>query len=347
MISNSTIFGTGLVALDVVVSAEPNNPIASWAGGTCGNVLAIMSFLGWNAYPVARLNGDAASIRVKNDFKRWGVHLDYAECVPTTNTPIIVQKIGHDSQGRPVHVFNWECLQCGRGLPRFKPVTEEATSSVLKKMGSPAVFFTDRLSKASLVMAKHAADRGSLVVFEPSSYENQFHLFEMLNIAHIIKYSDQRLDGMITNENHSIILEIQSLGSKGLRYRRFKASKPSKWLTLRAFPLPFIKDTCGSGDWLTSGFLSKVAANGLETFKNINKRELEEAFAYGQALSAWNCGFEGARGGMYNIPSKKQFHEEVNRILNGKRKSLTPALKQSSSIGLVSCPSCPQSGLTI
>jgi fructokinase len=299
-----------------------------------------MSFLGWDSYPVARLNGDAASIRVKDDFNRWGVHLDFAECFPTTNTPIIVQKISQDSQGKPVHVFNWECLQCGRGLPRFKPVTEDAISPVLKNMGTPAVFFTDRLSNASLIMAKHFASRGSLVVFEPSVIENQSCLDEMLNTVHVIKYSDQRLNEILTNENHSILLEIQSLGSKGLRYRRFKESKPYKWTTLKSFYLPFVKDTCGSGDWLTSGFLYKIASNGLESFKLASKNEIEAALIYGQALSAWNCGFEGARGGMYTTSTKKQFNEEVNLILNGERKSLASLASHGNSTGLVSCPSC-------
>jgi fructokinase len=39
--------GTGLVALDLVVSNDNSVPPRYYAGGTCGNVLTILSFLGW------------------------------------------------------------------------------------------------------------------------------------------------------------------------------------------------------------------------------------------------------------------------------------------------------------
>ena len=50
------IIGVGLVSLDFVVGTT----VRSWAGGTCGNVLAILAHLGWDAWPVARLDNDAA-----------------------------------------------------------------------------------------------------------------------------------------------------------------------------------------------------------------------------------------------------------------------------------------------
>ena len=32
------VFGTGLIALDLVVGPDPESPVRAWAGGTCGNV---------------------------------------------------------------------------------------------------------------------------------------------------------------------------------------------------------------------------------------------------------------------------------------------------------------------
>src|SRR5689334_15732613 len=54
------VFGTGLVALDVVITGSDHQRPLFRAGGTCGNVLTILSHLGWKACPVARLNGDPA-----------------------------------------------------------------------------------------------------------------------------------------------------------------------------------------------------------------------------------------------------------------------------------------------
>jgi len=56
-------FGAGLIALDLVLGMDPAAPVKSWTGGTCGNVLSILAFLGWKSFPIARMNGDAASKR--------------------------------------------------------------------------------------------------------------------------------------------------------------------------------------------------------------------------------------------------------------------------------------------
>ncbi|NJR56859.1 MAG: hypothetical protein HC768_21350 [Acaryochloris sp. CRU_2_0] len=47
--------GTGLLALDVVFSDRLNDPLGLWAGGTFGNVMVALSYLGWDSYPIARL----------------------------------------------------------------------------------------------------------------------------------------------------------------------------------------------------------------------------------------------------------------------------------------------------
>ena len=40
------VVGTGLIALDVVIGPDPETPVRSWAGGTCGNVLSIWRISG-------------------------------------------------------------------------------------------------------------------------------------------------------------------------------------------------------------------------------------------------------------------------------------------------------------
>ena len=58
------VLGTGLVALDVVIADDATTDPILCAGGTCGNVLIALAFLGWDAYPIARLRSDSASKRV-------------------------------------------------------------------------------------------------------------------------------------------------------------------------------------------------------------------------------------------------------------------------------------------
>ena len=116
----SRIFGTGLIVLDLVVGPDPETPVRSWVGGTCGNLLSLLAYLGWDAYPVARMNGDVASKRVCADMERWGVHMKWAHCAPTTHTPMIVQKIRRKGDGLAYHRFSWSCPRCGGWLPPFR-----------------------------------------------------------------------------------------------------------------------------------------------------------------------------------------------------------------------------------
>lgn len=335
------VFGAGLIALDLVLGADPEGPVKSWTGGTCGNVLSILAFLGWKSFPIARMNGDAASERVLSDMQKWDVQLDFAKCKPQGDTPIIVQQIKPDRDGNPIHRFLWACPSCGRHLPRFKAVTQAAVEVVTPHMNGASVFFMDRLSRAMLTMAKDASDKGAVVVFEPSAKSDPKHFTEAIRIAHILKYADQRLAeaGDVIRADTSVVLEVQTLGEQGLRFRSKVRSEPTPWTQMKAFKIPRLADTCGSGDWCTAGLIHKIAAGGLERFLELGPDNFSDALTYGQALAAWNCGFEGARGGMYSM-SLNEFEQEITDILNGEV-FLAPNKPISKDVETsVGCPAC-------
>src|SRR5947209_2629974 len=167
-----SVVGTGLIALDVIIDADAPGLSKRWAGGTCGNVLIILSYLGWDSYPVSRLNGETASRRVLRDLKKWGVCLDFAKSEPRLDTPIIIHKISRNGAGEAVHKFSLRCPHCGSWLPTYRAATSSTAQSVAAKLGDPAVFFLDRVSRGTLILAKASADKGALVVFEPSGVED-------------------------------------------------------------------------------------------------------------------------------------------------------------------------------
>lgn len=49
--------GAGLISLDVLIRDGANLPVSYYVGGTCGNVMMILSYMGWDAYPISRLDG--------------------------------------------------------------------------------------------------------------------------------------------------------------------------------------------------------------------------------------------------------------------------------------------------
>ena len=337
------VFGTGLIALDLVISPDPDAPIHSWAGGTCGNVLSILAFLGWDAYPIARMNGDPASDRIRSDMTRWGVHLDWANCAPTTSTPIIVQKIRRGQDGRPKHRFSWTCPQCGEWLPSFKAVTVSAIEVVMPALDGAVVFFLDRLSRAALSLAAEASKRGAVVVFEPSGKVNDKLMAEAVTLAHVVKYANERLAGIdgLMGKGAATLVEIQTLGEQGLKYRHRLDSTVSGWTKLNAISAPRLADTCGSGDWCTAGLIAKAMAGGQAGLRASGVQGLQDALIYGQALAAWNCGFEGARGGMYAV-ERRIFEAQISRLLQGQFEPLAANPVEVGHIQPIGCPACPK-----
>lgn len=334
-------FGAGLIALDLVLGMTPNTPVKSWTGGTCGNVLSILAFLGWESFPIARMNGDAASVRVLADMQKWGVHLDFAQCEPTGHTPIIVQQIRLDRDGNPSHRFLWACPSCGKHLPRFKAVTQAAVEVVAPHMNGASVFFMDRLSRAMLIMAQQASDNGAVVVFEPSAKSDPKHFEEALQIAHVLKYADQRLAdaGDVMRDDRSVELEIQTLGERGLRYRSKTDNRAQAWNQMDAFHALQLEDACGSGDWCTAGIIHKLAAGGLEVFRKHEPDVIKDALTYGQGLAAWNCRFEGARGGMYSM-TFSEFEKQVSDVLTGDVQMIIDIPISKDVEEFVNCPAC-------
>jgi fructokinase len=314
-----SIVGTGLVALDAVVDEDTYAEPRLSAGGTCCNVLAILSYLGWDAFPVARLDTDNASAHVRQDLLRWSVRLDYVALTPNARTPVIVHHIQR-RRDKAFHKFLWNCPQCGHRLPTFRPVSVSAARAIAPQLPVPHVFFMDRVSQGALILAQASAAQGAVVVFEPSGVGDPQLFREAIHVSHIVKYSRERLRDLPEMRNIDLPpLTVETLGAAGLRYRsRIDTSAPGEWEHLKAYEVGNVKDTAGSGDWCTSGLIHKLGWQGVHGLRRMNREQLQDGLRYGQALAAWNCMFEGARGGMY-CTGGPPLESTVRDILAGPR----------------------------
>jgi sugar/nucleoside kinase (ribokinase family) len=339
--SQLSVFGSGLIALDLIVTAESSSSFRAHAGGTCGNVLTVLAYLGWNSYPIARLGDDAASQVVRADLGRWGVHLDHAGCTPSAHTPIIVQQIRKKRDGTPTHSFSWACPRCGKRLPSFQPVTRTSVERIAPHLRHARVFFMDRLSRGILDMAAQAQSNGALIMYEPSGVAEPRLLKEAVALAHVVKYAEARLTEVesVWSGESATLVEIQTLGERGLRYRHKLSGKRSGWTSLAAIDAPRLVDTCGSGDWLSAGFLAECFRLAPAGLRGMKPAQLTRAFRYGQALAAWNCGFEGARGGMYGS-TRGSFERQVEKLLVGGVPALTSPGESTTKAESLGCPAC-------
>ena len=297
-------WGVGFVVMDVV---DVEGDRFASVGGSCGNVMAILAWLGWTARPVARLGDDAIGEFIREELRGLGVDVSSLTEEKEMRSPIVLQRFGTASDGTRKHRFFLTCPSCGRWLPRHRPVTLAQSRSLACDTDFPEVFYFDRVSPASLQLAETARSRGSLVVFEPSSADAELKFQRAVDSSHVLKYSQERL-GHVPDLScaASPALIVETRGEAGLRYRW-----KGRWSQLGAFRVKNIVDAAGSGDWCTATLIHRIGRNGGEAFARSKGSVIAAALQDGQAAAAVNCGFHGARGAMQALTL-----EELNERLS-------------------------------
>lgn len=310
--------GTGLVALDVILNGKPETPPKLHAGGSCGNVLSILSFLGWSSFPVARLAKNSATKEIEKDFKKWEVQTTLISKTDEGSTPIIIHRILKDKRGKPKHRFEFRDPETAAWLPSYKPVLYKDVDSIIHKQPHAKVFYFDRINRGAIELAKANKEKGALIFFEPSSIGTHEGLFnECLQVADIIKFSNDRISNYAQLfPKQQVSLEIETRGIDGIRYRFGGIKKSETWHKIKAYYVNDVVDAAGAGDWCSAGIIDKLCKQGIKSLNISNAENIKKAIKYGQLLGALNCYFDGARGIMYNIAEP-----EFNKIVRGIEKS--------------------------
>ena len=289
---NNICVGAGLISLDVLIWDGQRVPISYYVGGTCGNVMMILAHMGWEAFPIARLDGTKDGVRVLEDMKRHNVHTDFVS-TQDGKTPVIVQRNFINKDGVPTHKFESR-NNMGRFYLDFKSLTLKQANEVIEKMDFvPNVFFFDRVSPAIQKLAETFKEKGSVIFFEPSSRGGDVKRFnQCVEVADIIKFSDQRIKDVEQFESYKDKLFIQTQGARGLSYRL-----NSGWKHLAPVANDKVVDTAGAGDWTAAAFINELfkTRKGLS---GITAAEIEASLNEAQKVGAASCSYEGARGMM-------------------------------------------------
>ncbi|MFT3827899.1 MAG: PfkB family carbohydrate kinase [Chitinophagaceae bacterium] len=293
--------GIGLLALDVMLNGDDNETPQLFAGGSCGNVLSILAFFGWNSFPIARFSNIQATGEVLNDLKRWDIHREFVFVEKSGSTPIIIHRIFKDKNGDVRHKFEFKNPNTKTWFPQYKSIVREVVNQITTRQAKAEVFYLDRVSRAALDLAAYYKSEGAMIFFEPSSIKDDKQFQEALELCDIIKFSSERVNSFAENyPEKKAYLEIETLGSDGLRYRT-KKSKKNGWTFLPTTKIALVADSAGAGDWCSAGIIHTLGTFGVQGLKRASIADIEEALTVGQLLGAANCLFKGARGMMYNL----------------------------------------------
>lgn len=310
--------GAGFVALDLLlVGNDRVRANQQYAGGSCGNVLSILSHLEWESYPVARLGTDRLAQTVLADFEQSGVNTEFVFRSSTGVTPVIVVRLAEKKDGTIRPRFEWKHPASGEWLPRYRPFPKTKAEEVAPKLPNAGVFYFDRAEKSALVMAQSMSERGAVVFFEPSSCKDDQVFTDCLAVSDIVKYSAERIANPPRNPvAKSPRLEIQTRGKDGLRYRlKMGTDLPGPWKQQAAFEAGTLVDSTGCGDWCSAGIIDKLCREGRGAFLKLKETEIVAGLRYGLALAAVNCQYQGARGPMYQLTSEALL-EQAREILS-------------------------------
>lgn len=309
----SICYGAGLLALDILFRSSNLRDIRYYVGGSCGNVMMILSHLGWGTYPIGRLHQDKYAARIVRDLVFNNVNTDFVSIDMTGSTPIIIQRNTIDRAGNPKHRFDIVHPITGEYLPRYKGITKKNAEYIIQETKLvPDYFYFDRVSPGILLLVEYYKKRGSIIIFEPSSRKNK-DFEKALELTDILKFSDQRIPDFKEVYPTAIApIEIETKGSMGLFYRCRYWGKNWKMMPPYKIPSNMIVDTSGAGDWTTAGIVFMLNQSCTRDMALVDQNELERALEFGQKLGAKACLYEGARGLM--VESRTDILEECSKV---------------------------------
>lgn len=298
----ASVMGSGFIALDFVYG---EHGLFHSTGGSCGNVLIALSWLGWTSTPVTRLGVDAIGDFVVQEMESEGLDLSLVQRSQSTPTPVVIQQFVDAPSGRR-HRFSLVCPGCGAWLPRYRSIVLTQAEEAMQHR-APKAYYFDRTSPATVALAEWAKAQGALVLFEPSSIGEDALFERAVDACHILKFSDERFgreSELCQAPGPQLI--VRTMGAEGLR-ARWKG----RWSSLDSFAARSVVDAAGAGDWCSVGLLHVLGQNGAQGLAQVRKADVERGLRLGQALAALNCGYEGARGLMTAAHSV----ERVDRML--------------------------------
>lgn len=298
-----SVLCAGYMPLDII---DDGTAPRRRAGGTAGNVAAILAFLGWDAALAGRVGDDQAGDELLADLMRAGVD---CRLVDRERGALTTRLVHHIDGGE--HCYLYTCPHCGQKLPRSRPLTLERLEAVLAAQERPDVYFFDRVNSATIALAERYAEAGTLVVYEPSTPASAGFLQRAIAAAAIVKGSVEHGPGLVASYEGGAPdqLRIITEGSAGARFRLGNG----EWQRVGVFEVPVV-DASGAGDWTTAGMLHALAGIPAPT-----ERDVRDAIKFGHSFAALNCAVPGARG-LMEERSRASVLGMATRIRHGDRR---------------------------
>ena len=289
-----TCLGAGTFPLDnlLMKHADGNaETIYQHVGGTAGNVMSILAWMGWHTLPAARLDDSEVGLQLRADLESYGCDTRYLTNTPDGGTTIldIIHKTGRD--GKPKTAYMAHSPRGGRFVNhRFWTLKQaQALFDSLDQM--PDVFFFDRCAPGNILLAELLHERGVLVYYEPNEPVDR-NFLRAVAASDIVKFSNERHADVSFTDGFTDKLFIQTMNQEGLRYRL----RGGEWEQLAPVWNPDAIDGEGAGDWTSSTFINALGKHGLPQVSDLEESVLKECLMEAQRVASESVSYIGAKG---------------------------------------------------
>ena len=294
--------GSGIYNFDTIVVREyPDGPagkrfkertVVEEAGGTCANVMCLLSYFGLETYPQACLDDSPEGRKITEDLGRYGCDLRFVSNTPEGGTTLLRVTHKRNPDGTP-KISVRAGSPGGSRFPKRKFLrARDQAPSFVKELTSefiPDFYFFDSPAAGHRYIAKELRTLGTTVCFEPSGFSTNADL-ECVSICDIIKFSDENVPDASFADSFSDKLFVQTLGKDGLRYKL----RDGEWRKLPGIPNDNVVDTEGAGDCITAAIIYGIARTGRK-IGELREDELVPILSDAQYFTSKNVSHLGSK----------------------------------------------------
>ena len=219
--------------------------VAECVGNTCGNVAAILPYLGVESFPVAHLDQSEQGLQIKDDLLRYGADVRFVENSATGGTTLLRCTHKRDKMTGE-HTASFRATSPGSRFPRrrFLRVRDEAPAFIEKLDFTPDVFFFDAAEAGLRYLASELRRKGTLVYFEPESDAEKAKFLKAVEVSDIVKFSHEKVSELDFVAKSTDKLFIRTKGAEGLEFNLCGKG----WVHIAPVPNDNVVDWEGAGD---------------------------------------------------------------------------------------------------
>ena len=297
---------SGNFALDTIVTREyPNGfvvgkankftgtVVAECVGNTCGNVAAILPYLGVESYPIAHLDLSEQGLKIKDDLQRYGANVRFVENSESGGTTLLRCTHKRDKMTGE-HTASFRATSPGSRFPkrRFIRVRDEAPAFMDRLDFMPDIFFFDAAEAGLRYLAGELHQRGTLVYFEPESDADKKKFIKAVEVSDIVKFSHEKVEDISFVSQYPDKLFIRTMGAEGLEFNLCGEG----WVKVAPIPNNNVVDWEGAGDWTTSQFIACLCERDLLSVAKMTADNIRECLEIACKTASRSVSYLGSKG---------------------------------------------------